>query len=731
MKKFLLALVVFCSFLMFACGGGTKYELKVNKDAYEIKVGESVELDVTFTEGAPVAWSSSDPSVVSVLDGVATAAKEGTAKITVKIKETELKGEITITVLKNEVAPESVVIAGETEVEEGKTLTFTAAVNPADAKQEVEWATSDATLATIDANGVLTALQAGTVKVIATAKGTDVKAEVEVTIKKVYDYSKLLVAPAFEGTEVEVNGVKYYVGETAFTSMVEAVAKVTEGGQIYVAAGTYAITEMIKVEKALTILGPNADKASTEERAEEANFTSDNYDTGSFLVSGANVVFNGLGFTGIGEQGYPIQLGEVMENLTIKSCYFDNVNTVVCPYASTSFKGTLVIDNTVNKNNLQFLAWVSGSAAELTKFEYTNNKVYGDVASHYAGKGMVSFRTDDSNAEIIIENNEFDLAGYVLASNPIYVASGKLTVKNNKFNGLTEETLFYDGTVAAKTLENNKYYNTKKLLVAPTLEGTEVEVNGVTYLVGLTAFTSMVEAVAKAPAGGEIYVAAGTYEITEMIVVEKALTILGPNANKASSEERAEEAMFTSDNYDTGSFLVSGADVVFNGVGFLGVGEQGYPIQFGAELENFAIKSCYFENVNTVMCPFSSTTFKGTLVIDNTVNKNSLQFLAWVAGSAAELTKFEYTNNKVFGEVADHFAGKGMISFRADDSQTEIIIENNDFDLSKYQQMDSNPIYVASGKLTVKNNKFTGIAEANLFVDGTVADKTLEGNQFN
>jgi len=731
MKKFLLALVVFCSFLMFACGGGTKYELKVNKDAYEIKVGESVELDVTFTEGAPVAWSSSDPSVVSVLDGVATAAKEGTAKITVKIKETELKGEITITVLKNEVAPESVAITGETEVEEGKTLTFTAAVNPADAKQEVEWSTSDATLATIDANGVLTALQAGTVKVIATAKDTDVKAEVEVTIKKVYDYSKLLVAPAFEGTEVEVNGVKYYVGETAFTSMVEAVAKVTEGGQIYVAAGTYAITEMIKVEKALTILGPNADKASTEERAEEANFTSDNYDTGSFLVSGANVVFNGLGFTGIGESGYPIQLGEVMENLTIKSCYFDNVNTVVCPYASTSFKGTLVIDNTVNKNNLQFLAWVSGSAAELTKFEYTNNKVYGEVASHYAGKGMVSFRTDDSNAEIIIENNEFDLAGYVLASNPIYVASGKLTVKNNKFNGLTEETLFYDGTVAAKTLENNKYYNTKKLLVAPTLEGTEVEVNGVTYLVGLTAFTSMVEAVAKAPAGGEIYVAAGTYEITEMIVVEKALTILGPNANKASSEERAEEAMFTSDNYDTGSFLVSGADVVFNGVGFLGVGEQGYPIQFGAELENFAIKSCYFENVNTVMCPFSSTTFKGTLVIDNTVNKNSLQFLAWVAGSAAELTKFEYTNNKVFGEVADHFAGKGMISFRADDSQTEIIIENNDFDLSQYQQMDSNPIYVASGKLTVKNNKFTGIAEANLFVDGTVADKTLEGNQFN
>ena len=70
---------------------------------------------------------------------------------------------------------------------------------------------------------------------------------------------------------------------------------------------------------------------------------------------------------------------------------------------------------------------------------------------------MVSFRTTDSNAEILIENNEFDLAAYVLASNPIYIASGKLTVKNNKFTGVTAETLFFEGTVAEKTLEGNQF----------------------------------------------------------------------------------------------------------------------------------------------------------------------------------------------------------------------------------------------------------------------------------
>lgn len=457
MKKFLLALVLFCSFLMVACGGGEKYELTVNKDAYEIKVGESVELDVTFTEGAPVSWSSSDPSVVTVLDGVATASKEGNAKITVTVKETELKGEITITVLPKEAAPEAVTITGAAEINEGETLELSAAVTPEGAKQEVEWSVSDATLATIDADGKLTALKAGTVKVIATAKGTEIKAEVEVTIKKVYDYTKLLFGAAFEGTEVEVNGITYYVGETAFTNINEAVAKAPAGAEIYVLAGTYEITEMITVEKALTFVGPNADKAVADERAPEAIFTSDNYDTGSFMVSGTGISFNGLGFLGVGESGYPIQFGAELENFTIKSCYFENVNTVMCPFASTNFKGTLTITNTLNKNSLQFLAWVAGTANELTKFEYTNNKVYGEVAGHFAGKGMISFRAEDSQAEILIENNEFDLAAYELASNPIYVASGKLTVKNNKFTGVTEETLFHEGTVSEKTLEGNQF----------------------------------------------------------------------------------------------------------------------------------------------------------------------------------------------------------------------------------------------------------------------------------
>jgi len=293
-----------------------------------------------------------------------------------------------------------------------------------------------------------------------------------------YDF----VVGAFEGTEVEVEGDKYVVGETAFATVIEALEKAEEGAVIYVTAGEYAITELIKVEKSVTLVGPNADKAANEERAPEALFTSDNYNTGSFMPAAANITFNGLGFKGVGNQGYPIQAGAELENFTIKSCYFENVNTVFCSFDTTALKGTLTITETVNKDSLQFLAWIgTNDAAELVKFEYTNNVVYGAVAEHYATKGMISFRTAETNAEVVIEGNDFDLEGYVLTSNPIYVAGGKLVVKNNKFNGVAESNLFFEGTVAAE-MEGNEF------IVPRPVDPTDftLTINGVEYADGAT-----------------------------------------------------------------------------------------------------------------------------------------------------------------------------------------------------------------------------------------------------
>ena len=65
------------------------------------------------------------------------------------------------------------------------TLQLTAKCIPEDASQQVTWSTSNKRIATVDANGVVTALKAGTVTITATATdGTGVRAKLTVKVQK-------------------------------------------------------------------------------------------------------------------------------------------------------------------------------------------------------------------------------------------------------------------------------------------------------------------------------------------------------------------------------------------------------------------------------------------------------------------------------------------------------------------------------------------------------------------
>ncbi len=55
-------------------------------------------------------------------------------------------------------------------IKEGETLQLTANVYPENASQEVLWSSSDETLATVNANGLVTAVKKGTVEIVATSK---------------------------------------------------------------------------------------------------------------------------------------------------------------------------------------------------------------------------------------------------------------------------------------------------------------------------------------------------------------------------------------------------------------------------------------------------------------------------------------------------------------------------------------------------------------------------------
>ena len=107
-----------------------------------------------------LSWSSTDPSVASVWDGIVTANSPGTAVITVTTEDGGKTATCEITVI-NHVTGVALNM-NYIELFKGTKRTLTAKVTPENATNKgVTWMTSDSTVATVE-NGVVTAIQPGT-----------------------------------------------------------------------------------------------------------------------------------------------------------------------------------------------------------------------------------------------------------------------------------------------------------------------------------------------------------------------------------------------------------------------------------------------------------------------------------------------------------------------------------------------------------------------------------------
>lgn len=159
----------------------------LSKDTLELEVEKSETLTATVApEGCTdkVVWSSDKETIAKVdQTGKVTAVAPGTATITVTAGDKT--DTCTVTVTKKVIAITGVTLDKTTAtVEEGKTVTLTPTVTPADTTEDktVTWKSSDETVATVK-DGVVTAVKAGTANITATAGGKTATCAVTVTAK--------------------------------------------------------------------------------------------------------------------------------------------------------------------------------------------------------------------------------------------------------------------------------------------------------------------------------------------------------------------------------------------------------------------------------------------------------------------------------------------------------------------------------------------------------------------
>ena len=161
--------------------------VSVSPSSITLTEGVSQSLSATVSPGdatdKSVTWSSSAPAVATVdQSGKVTAVKAGTATITVTTTDGGKTATCAVTVIAK-VASVSLDKTSMT-LTVGETQTLTATVTPDNAQDKsVTWSSSDATVATVDQDGKVTAVKAGSATITVTTTDGGKTATCAVTIQ--------------------------------------------------------------------------------------------------------------------------------------------------------------------------------------------------------------------------------------------------------------------------------------------------------------------------------------------------------------------------------------------------------------------------------------------------------------------------------------------------------------------------------------------------------------------
>ncbi|KAA6321948.1 hypothetical protein EZS27_028458, partial [termite gut metagenome] len=158
------------------------------KGSTTITLGQDVQYTIKVTPeqaNKEVTWSVNN-SIFASVSSTGLLHPQGTGSIVLKAISQEnslIFAELSITIVRSFDAVLSITVLGDTSLSLTQTKTYQAAVSPSIANPVVTWSVDQPTLGTISSTGVLTPLQGGTIKVIATSIEDSSKfGELDVTI---------------------------------------------------------------------------------------------------------------------------------------------------------------------------------------------------------------------------------------------------------------------------------------------------------------------------------------------------------------------------------------------------------------------------------------------------------------------------------------------------------------------------------------------------------------------
>ena len=170
--------------------------ITLDKTTATVEEGATVTLTATVTPDnatdKTVTWSTSNETIATVSDGVVTGVKAGEVTITAKAGDKSATCTVTVTAAATE--PEVVPVTGVTLSQTAVTLdidqsiTLTATVAPENATNKaVTWASDKTDVATVDSNGKVTAVAAGTANITVTTADGGKTATCTVTVNPAAD----------------------------------------------------------------------------------------------------------------------------------------------------------------------------------------------------------------------------------------------------------------------------------------------------------------------------------------------------------------------------------------------------------------------------------------------------------------------------------------------------------------------------------------------------------------